>query len=233
MFVGHLGAGLTAKRLAPRVNLGVLFLAAMWLDALLWIFVLIGLEEVHVPANFKEAHYLTFSFPYSHGLVASLVWSAAALAVARGLGSGAAASLVIAATVFSHFVLDALVHVVGLPVLGPASYRLGLGLWRHTGLELALECLIGGLGWSIYVRSPASAWGLPRWGLAGLVGLCGLLTVMGGLTTEPPPSAQAMAMVSLVTIAVVSLLAWWLDRRGARPRFAAGRSGTRTDGQTA
>jgi hypothetical protein len=214
MFVGHLGAGLAAKRLAPRVNLGVLFLAAMWLDALLWIFVLMGLEEVHVPPNFKETHYLTFTFPYSHGLAASLAWSAAALAVTRGLGSGAAAGLVIAATVLSHFVLDALVHVVGLPVLGPASYRLGLGLWRHTGLELALECLIGGLGWLIYVRSPRSARGLARWGLAGIIGLCGLLTVMGGLATEPPPSVHAMATASLTTIAVVSLLAGWLDRRG-------------------
>jgi len=212
MFVGHLGAGLAAKRLAPRLNLGVLFLAAMWLDALLWIFVLMGLEEVHIPPNFKEVHYLTFTFPYSHGLAASLAWSATALAVASALGSSAAVGLVIAATVFSHFVLDALVHVVGLPVLGPSSYRLGLGLWRHTGLELALECLIGGLGWWLYVRSPRSARGLARWGLAGIVGLCGLLTVMGGLATEPPPSAHAMAAASLATIVILSCLAWWLDR---------------------
>jgi len=42
MFVGHLGAGLVAKRVAPEVNLGALFLAAMLLDALLWVFVLFG-----------------------------------------------------------------------------------------------------------------------------------------------------------------------------------------------
>ena len=86
MFVGHLGAGLAAKRLAPRVNLGVLFLAAMGLDALLWTFVLLGLEEMRVPGNFEEAHYLTFTFPYSHGLVASLAWSALALVAARARG---------------------------------------------------------------------------------------------------------------------------------------------------
>jgi hypothetical protein len=51
MFVGHPGAGLVAKRLAPRMNLGWLFLAAMLLDVLLWSFVLLGLEEVHVPAG--------------------------------------------------------------------------------------------------------------------------------------------------------------------------------------
>ena len=132
MFVGHLGAGLAAKRLAPEVGLGVLFLAAMGLDALLWIFVLLGLESVHFPVSVGEARYPTFTFPYSHGLVASLAWSAIAVALVRVAGRSLGAALVVAATVFSHFVLDVLVHVAGLPLLGDASYHLGLGLWRHT-----------------------------------------------------------------------------------------------------
>jgi hypothetical protein len=215
MFVGHIGAGLASKRLAPSVSLGVLLLAAMLLDALLWIFVLLGLEQVHVPENFGDVHYLTFTFPYSHGLVASLSWSATAFAVARAGGWSARAGLVIGATVFSHFLLDALVHVVGLPVLGPGSYRVGLGLWRHTGLELAVECALGGLGWWMYLGSPRAKGGAARWGLGGLVALCALLTIMGGLATKPPPSARAMAMVSLVVIGLLAALASWLDRRDA------------------
>ena len=213
MLVGHLGAGLAAKRMAPRLSLGVLSLAAMLLDVLLWIFVLLGLEEVHVPANFGEVHYLTFTFPYSHGLIASLSWSAAAFGVARACGWNARAGVVVAATVFSHFLLDALVHVVGLPLLGPGSYRLGLGLWRHTGLELAVECVIGGLGWWIYLGSPRSARGGTRWGLGGVVTLWALLTVAGGLATTPPPSARAMAATSLAAIGLQSALALWLDPR--------------------
>jgi hypothetical protein len=215
MFVGHLGAGLAAKRMAPRLNLGALFLAAMLLDVLLWVFVLLGLEEVHVPANFGEVHYLTFTFPYSHGLAASLAWSAAAFGVARAGGWSARAGVVVAGTVFSHFLLDALVHVVGLPLLGPGSYRLGLGLWRHTGLELAIECVIGGLGWWIYLGSRRAARGGARWGLGGAVAVCALLTVAGGLATKAPPSAHAMAITSLATIGLLSALAFWLDPREA------------------
>ncbi len=37
-----------------ELGLGALFLAAMWLDALLWVFVLLGLEEVHIPLNVGE-----------------------------------------------------------------------------------------------------------------------------------------------------------------------------------
>jgi hypothetical protein len=213
MFVGHLGAGLAAKRMAPRLSLGALFLAAMLLDVLLWVFVLLGLEEVHVPANFGEVHYLTFTFPYSHGLVASLAWSAAAFGVARAFGWNARAGVVVAATVFSHFLLDALVHVVGLPLLGSGSYGLGLGLWRHTGLEVALECLIVGLGWWIYLGSPRPARGGARWGLGGAVVLCALLTVAGGLATTPPPGPGAMAVTSLAAIGLLSALAFWLDPR--------------------
>lgn len=135
MFVGHLGAGLAARRLAPPVSLGVLFLATMGLDALLWVFVLLGLETVEFPATLLGPRYPIFVFPYSHGLVASLGWSGLAFAATRACGQGIGMSLVVGATVFSHFALDALVHVAGLPLLDAGSYHVGLALWRHTGLD--------------------------------------------------------------------------------------------------
>jgi hypothetical protein len=212
MFVGHLGAGLAAKRLAPEVGLGVLFLAAMWLDALLWIFVLLGLESVHFPASVGEARYPTFTFPYSHGLVASLAWSAIAVVLVRVAGRSLGAALVVGATVLAHFVLDVLVHVAGLPLLGEASYHLGLGLWRHTGLELAVECGLGGVGWWLYCGTRGSARDARRWVLAAVVAVAALLTVWGALATAPPPVPAAMAVVSLLTIGVLTVLACWLDR---------------------
>lgn len=217
MFVGHLGAGLAAKRLAPEVRLGVLFLAAMGLDALLWIFVLLGLESVHFPARVGEARFPTFTFPYSHGLVASLAWSAIAVALVHVAGRSLGAALVVGATVFSHFVLDVLVHVAGLPLLGGVSYHLGLGLWRHTGLELVVECGLGGVGWWLYCGTRGSADGARRWGLAAVVAVSALLTIWGALATGPPPAPAAMAVVSLLTIGVLTVLACWLDR-GARAR---------------
>jgi hypothetical protein len=77
-----------------------------------------------------------------------------------------------------------------------------------------LECLIAGLGWWLYARSPGSAQGGARWGLAVIVALSALMTVMGALATEPPPSPAVLATVSLATIAALSLLACWLDGRG-------------------
>jgi hypothetical protein len=217
MFVGHLGVGLGAKRLAPEVSLGVLFLAAMLLDALLWVFVLLGWEAVHVPTNFADVHYLAFTFPYSHGLLASLVWSVAAFGLIRLSGRSLGAGWVVGATVFSHFVLDAIVHVAGLPLLGAGSYHAGLGLWRHTGLELAVECALGGLGWWLWTRGGRPARAAVRLTLGAIVVMCALLTIRGGLATAPPPAAGAMAVVSLLMIGVLSALAFWLDH-GDRAR---------------
>jgi hypothetical protein len=214
MFVGHLGAGLAAKRLAPEIGLGVLFLAAMGLDALLWVFVLLGLEAVHAPPSVAATRYLTFTFPYSHGLVASLAWSALAFGLVRLSGWSRGAGVVVAATVLSHFVLDALVHVAELPLLGPASYHVGLGLWRHTGVELAVECGLSVLGWWLYAGAAGSARGGRRVALAAAVAVAALLTVWGALATAPPPAPAAMAVASLTMIGLLTGLAFWLERGG-------------------
>lgn len=217
MFVGHLGAGLAARRVAPPVSLGTLFLAAMWLDALLWVFVLVGLESVQFPAGPMAPRYPTFTFPYSHGLIGSLGWSAVAFVAMRLAGTGRAASLVVGATVFSHFLLDALVHVAGLPLLGSGSYHVGLGLWRHTGVELAVECAMGGLGWWVYLGAAGAARGAARRGLGAVVGLAGVLTIWGAVATGAPPAPSVVAVSSLLTIGVISGLGFWLDR-GSRRR---------------
>ena len=42
MFLSHYAAGLAAKKWAPKMSLGVLFLAAVWLDLLWSLFLLLG-----------------------------------------------------------------------------------------------------------------------------------------------------------------------------------------------
>jgi hypothetical protein len=119
---------------------------------------------------------------------------------------------VVGATVLSHFVLDAVVHVAGLPLAGGTSYRLGLGLWRHTGLELAAECGLAGFGWWLYRGARNPAWGARRWALATALTAAALLTIWGALTTAPPPPPAVMAASSLLTLGLLTLLGCWLDR---------------------
>jgi hypothetical protein len=162
MFVGHLGVGLALSSRSRAFRLGTLLGGVMLLDVLLGLFVLAGWEQVIVPPDSASGHYLEFVFPYSHGLVASLLWSGLAAALASTgvllLGRGAAGAWVAAAAVGSHFVCDVVEHVRGLPLLGEGSPHLGLGLWRAMGWALGLELLLLVAGMGLFLRSrPGSA----------------------------------------------------------------------------
>jgi len=215
MFAGHIGAGLALARFERRVNAGVFITAALLLDIVLWALVLGGREAVAIPADFATSRQPKFTFPLSHGLVASLAWSALAglLLFAGAAGQVAArarAAVLVAGSVFSHWLLDALVHRPELPIAG--GLVAGLGLWDQLPVALAVEgaIVVGGL-----IAFLAGSH-LPRGrsiGLAVLALLCLAFTVVGMTKAPAPPSAQAMASSSLITLAIVCTVAGLLGRR--------------------
>lgn len=219
MFAGHLGAALALGRVERRVNVGVLVVAALLLDVALWAFVLVGRESVTIPADFAATHQPVFVFPWSHGLVASLAWSALAGAAAylwhAGLRAARTrAAALVAAAVFSHWLLDALVHVPELPLAGDRSLKVGLGLWQVMPVALAVEAIVFAAGLALFL--PGSR--LSRARAAWLTLVCALvlaLTVAGMTVAPPPPSASAMAASSLVAILAVGASVGWLGRRSA------------------
>jgi hypothetical protein len=220
MGVGHAAIALGATRMVPRVNVGWLVFAALLSDLLLGIFALMGLEHASVPPDYAFRHYLWFTFPYSHGLLALVLWAA----IAGFLGSqlqksdNRRVSIVVAVVVLSHFVLDALVHVSGLPLAGENSPKIGLGLWNHMPLELSLETLMAVVGVVVYLRvagsgaSPVSRYGIP--------GLIVFLTAMTWtqLFSDAPPKPDQLVFFWIGSPLVLSVVAYLLDRgRSSRP----------------
>jgi len=215
MFAGHLGVALAATRAAPRLNLGWLAAAALLLDIVLWAAILLGWESVTIPADFAQTHQPQFTFPYSHGLLGALVWSLLAAAALAGAGArpptARRAGLLVAALVFSHWLLDALVHRPELPLAGAGSPQVGLALWDQLALALAVEAALVVAGVAAYLGAP----GPTRARKAGVVALSLLtlaFTMAGMSVAPPPPSAAAMAASSLATIVAVCALLGWLDR---------------------
>ncbi|MCG2592748.1 hypothetical protein LZ009_08125 [Ramlibacter sp. XY19] len=215
MFAGHVGVALAIGRVERRVNVGVLALAALGLDLLLWAFVLAGWESVVIPPDFASRHQPQFTFPWSHGMLPAAGWSLLAGAWAyAGLSKPAGrAAVCVAAAVFSHWLLDALVHVPEMPLAGAGSPKVGLALWNAMPVALGLESLVVVAGLWLFL----SGAGLSRAKAAGLVGLCGsvlAMTIAGMTVAPPPPSAAAMAASSLgAIVVVVALLAWLGTRR--------------------
>jgi hypothetical protein len=223
MFAGHVGAALAIGRAAREVNVGVFVGAALLLDLVLWLLVLLGVESVAVPSDFASTHQPGFVFPYSHSLLAGVLWSAIAGATAFLACSDHPplkwrAAVLIAAAVFSHWLLDALVHRPEMPLTGGTSPMVGLALWNSLYAALGVEALVVATGLYLFVQGS----GLSRSRSVTLTVLTLVIlgfTVAGMTVSPPPPSALAMAASSLVTLGVVCALFCWLGRhpRAGRP----------------
>jgi hypothetical protein len=216
MLAGHVGAALAVARTERRINLGAFVFAALLLDVLLWTFILLGWESVTIPGDFAATRRPAFVFPNSHSLVAGVAWSAlAGVAACIGYARRKAArwrpAALFAVAVFSHWLLDALVHVPGLPLAGAGSPEVGLGLWQNLPVAHSVEAAVVVAGLCLFVPGAA----MPRRQKMRLTLLSILVlafTVAGQTWAPPPPSAAAMAGSSLVTILVVCVLAYRFGR---------------------
>jgi len=216
MFAGHVGAAMALGRAERRVNVGVLIAAAMLLDFVLWVFVLVGWESATIPRDFAVAHQADFEFPYSHGLMGALVWSAIAagagvVAYSRLKTARWRAGALIGAAVFSHWLLDALVHRPELPLLGTSSTKVGLGLWQDMPVALVVEGVILAAGLWLFVPNSALSKGKSI-ALTVFALLILAFTVIGMTMASPPPSVTAMAATSVGMLIGVFALVWWLGR---------------------
>lgn len=195
VFVGHYAVSFAAKRAAPTVPLWVLFIAVQLLDVAWAPLVLFGVEKVRIVPGFTASNPLDLYYmPYTHSLLAALLWSLGAFVCYRFVASrgSRAAAVIVAAAVFSHWVLDLVVHRPDLPLYDNTA-KLGLGLWNLPGPAFALEIalLFGGM-W-LYFQA-----GAPRRTLTTVFGVV-MVAIQAYVFFGPPPiSDKAAAVTALV-----------------------------------
>ena len=124
MGIGPVAMGLGLKRADRGINVGWLIFAALLPDFPLGWFALAGWESYEEPANYASSHYLRFTFPWSHGLAADVAWAAIAGILVWRLTGRRLGALAAALAVISHFVLDGIVHVKGLPLAGRCAFSI-------------------------------------------------------------------------------------------------------------
>jgi len=212
MFLGHFAVGMGAKRVAPELSLGTLFVAAQLADLIWPVLVLAGVERVEIAPGATAVTPLDFvSYPWSHSLVALVVWGAllalAWLALRRGLPG---AALVLFATVVSHWLLDVASHRPDMPITLTGTRRLGLGLWNSVPATLLVEALLFAGGIWLYLRSTRARDRVGRLALAGLLAFLAVIYV-ANVFGPPPPSARVIAWSGLAMWLLV-LWASWADR---------------------
>jgi hypothetical protein len=159
--LGHLALAFAAKPAVPHVPLWVLLIAGETQDILYFAFSAAGIEpQVNTVMNFTEGvKYLTpVSTPWSHGLFMSVIWAVTAAAIAFLVYRDRRASGVIGLVVFSHWILDFLMHS-NLPLFFAGSPQVGLGL-ENTGVGFlfmtVLDIVLLVVGVMMYLKARKS-----------------------------------------------------------------------------
>jgi membrane-bound metal-dependent hydrolase YbcI (DUF457 family) len=215
MFAGHYAAALAAKAAEPKTPMWALVAAAQLVDIGWAGLVIAGIERGSIDPTLPGSAFVLEHMPWTHSLPAAIVWALAATLLSKTLlrlSTGAA--IAIGAVVFSHWLLDLIVHRPDLE-LYPEGPKLGLGLWNMPVPEQALEIGLLAVAGMFWAAQRARA-GLAAWPAAAFVALLIVVQIIAMLLPqEASESLVGAAPSALAVYIVLALVAIFLDGRRA------------------
>jgi hypothetical protein len=218
MFVGHYSVAFAIKSDENRIPLWVLFIAVQFLDYIWATLVLLGIEKLRVIKGFTAGSMLdSYYHPYSHSLVAALIWSAVAALIYKKFWqtkASSCAALVVGLAVFSHWILDFIAHPRDLAIYDN-KWKVGLGLWNYRGLEFGLEVALLAVGIVLYLARNTISAGRKK----AVIGFAiALIIVQIGDTFVPrtPLSDRETAMGVWIFYTLFVAVAYLLERTRRR-----------------
>ncbi|KXH71099.1 MAG: hypothetical protein AM326_12030 [Candidatus Thorarchaeota archaeon SMTZ-45] len=221
MFIGHYGIAFALKKYAPKTSLGILFIAVQLVDIAFFILVPLGIEHLRIIPGFTEASpFDLYDYPITHSLLGALAWAVATYLVFRFILLRSttdytyrlSTALVMSVAVFSHFILDIVVHTPDLLLVPGLDIRVGLGLWNSIIATVAVELAILLVGCWIYLHSTTQGVGLlGKYGMYVFMIVLAIITIVTPFTTFP--DVLTVVITSELLYAVFTLLAWLLDSK--------------------
>ena len=211
MFLGHFAVSFAAKKPAPSVSLGTLFLAAQLVDLLWPLFLLLGFEHARIDAGNTAVTPLDFyDYPFTHSLAGAVLWSFTLGLLYYAVKRNMRNAVIVGTAVSSHWILDFLTHRPDLPLWFSGGPHFGLGLWNSVAGTVTVEVGLFGLGLFLYTRSTIAEDKIGSIGLWSLACFLGLIYV-ASLAGPPPPDVGAIAVVGN-SMWLLVLFAYWVDR---------------------
>ena len=212
MFIGHYGPSFACKAWKPVIPLWILFVAVQLVDIVWAVLVLLGIEKVRiVPGITATNPFDLYYMPFTHSLPGAIFWAVGAAAVYRAVAPAQkwTAAVIVGGAVFSHWVLDLVVHRPDLPLYDDA-YKVGFGLWNYPAVAFLLEIalLFGGIAFYLRVTEPIDVIG--RYGMT-VLGLFAVVLQAYVFFGPPPVSDTAFALTALVLYFAFAVLVYWLE----------------------
>ncbi|MBC8192546.1 MAG: hypothetical protein ISR87_07045 [Candidatus Marinimicrobia bacterium] len=151
--MAHIGVGLAAKRVAPKINVGWLILAAELIEVIFIVLWALGIETI--PTDDIGSY-----SPYSHSLVMGVFWSVLAGCFVFWISKNQRTALIVGFLAVSHTLLDIIASPktafyaadTGMPIFFDSSQTIGLGLWRYETVAYIGEYGFVVLGLLIYLN---------------------------------------------------------------------------------
>jgi hypothetical protein len=129
---------------------------------------------------------------------------------------GQQTGLIVAAAVFSHWILDLIVHRPDM-ALYDSVFKMGFGLWNYRVPAFILEMAVLFGGAAMYAKTVTR-----KRKVIVYVVLLAVLQFVGTFALPPPSSDRAEAMAALFFYFLLAAIAWWVERGQGRTKSAAG-----------
>lgn len=208
MFVGHYAAAFAAKAIEPKAPMWTLAAAAQLVDIGWSAFIIAGIERASVDPSLPGSSLILEHMPWTHSLPMAIAWGiGAALLVKLLVRLPTWASIVVGVTVFSHWVLDLIVHRPDLE-LWIGGEKVGLGLWNYPVPEQAVEIGLLAITGAAWVASRKTL-GRLAWPAIAFIGFLVALQIVAMLSPQPagPLEAQSGILILVIYLVVVGVAA--------------------------
>lgn len=217
MFIGHFGVAFAAKKVAPKISLGVLFMACQFMDLIWPALVLLGIEKVSVEPHATAFNSINFEYyPFTHSLVGAILLSMIFRWLYYAFTKDRRSSWIVSAVVLSHWVLDWIVHKPDLPLSINNTHPMGLGLWNSVIGTVIVESALFFGGYYLYQQTTKPATPAKRWGLWGLLAFLTLIYVLNVWGPQPEVGMPGTAIAGpALAMWILVPWAWWVDSRAA------------------
>lgn len=156
MIAGHIGVAVAAKSSDRKVPIWALLVASFLPDLIFPVLWALGIESMStLPGTDGGYGKMAFEVDYSHSFIGVILLSIVVwIFTARWWG--ARGGFILGMVVFSHWMLDLIVHRPDMPLMpGNAGNlpRVGLGLWDAPAAAAVLEAVLVIGGVFLYWRS--------------------------------------------------------------------------------
>jgi hypothetical protein len=211
LLVGHLAAGLIAKRVEPKVSLGTWLMAVLLADFIFFPLLIAGIETVALVPNATINRVVGADIGYSHSLAMLVVWGSLFAGVYFWRRRYMRGAVLLFAAVLSHWVLDVVSHRPDMPLIPGVDKVFGLGLWNSIPATVIVEGGFWLLSIVIYARStrPRNRWGVYAfWFVVVLLTVMWFANINSGMVPEPVQGGIS----GLISFSLVTAWGYWVNR---------------------